>query len=98
MNTAPGGGAHGGRVGSVDVDGVDAVAAALAARYAAAVAGVASAEAVVMAVLAEAQAVGLERVAEIPRSAGREAELPLRALAAELGACARHRTGPCSDG
>ncbi|PZU36162.1 MAG: HNH endonuclease [Microbacterium sp.] len=68
---------------------MDAVAAALAAKYAAAVAGVASAEAEVMAVLAEAQAVGLERVAEIPRSAGREAELPLRALAAELGACAR---------
>jgi hypothetical protein len=84
MNTKPGGEAH-----DDIVDGADAVAAGLAARYAAAVAGVASAEAVVMAVLAEAQAVGLERVAEIPRSAGREAELPLRALAAELGACAR---------
>ncbi|WP_409047487.1 DUF222 domain-containing protein [Microbacterium sp. HA-8] len=84
MKTKPGGDMH-----DDNVDGVDAVAAALAAKYAAAVAGVASAEAEVMAVLAEAQAVGLERVAEIPRSAGREAELPLRALAAELGACAR---------
>jgi hypothetical protein len=84
MNTKPGGDAH-----DDNVDGADAVAAGLAARYAAAVAGVASAEAEVMAVLAEAQAVGLERVAEIPRTAGREAELPLRALAAELGACAR---------
>jgi hypothetical protein len=83
MKTNLGGGTH------VDVDGVDGVAAELAARYAAAVAAAASAEAHVMAVLAEAQAVGLERVAEIPRSAGREAELPLRALAAELGACAR---------
>jgi hypothetical protein len=84
MKTAPGGDAHG-----QAADGVDAVAAALAARYAAAVAAIASAEAHVMAVLAEAQAVGLERVAEIPRSGGREVELPLRALAAELGACAR---------
>jgi hypothetical protein len=83
MNTKPGGDMH------VDVDGIDGVAAELAARYAAAVAAAASAEAVVMAVLAEAQAVGLDRVAEIPRSAGRVAELPLRALAAELGACAR---------
>jgi hypothetical protein len=84
MNTPPGGDAHG-----QAADGVDAVAAALAARYAAAVAAIAAAEAQAMSVLAEAQAVGLERVAEIPRSAGREAELPLRALAAELGACAR---------
>jgi hypothetical protein len=83
MNTNPGGAMH------VDVDGVDAEAAELAAKYAAAVAAAASAEARVMAVLAEAQAVGLERVAEIPRTAGREAELPLRGLAAELGACAR---------
>jgi hypothetical protein len=89
MNTPPGGDAHDGRVDSVDLDGADAVAAALASEYAAAVAAVAAAEAQAMAVLAEAQAVGLERVAEIPRSAGREAELPLRALAAELGACAR---------
>jgi hypothetical protein len=89
MNTAPGGGAHDGRVDSVVVDDVDAVAAGLAAEYAAAVAEIASAEAKAMDVLARAQAVGLERVAEIPRTAGREAELPLRALAAELGACAR---------
>ncbi|WP_409047358.1 DUF222 domain-containing protein [Microbacterium sp. HA-8] len=73
----------------MDVVGVDAVAAGLAAEYAAAVAAIAAAEAQAMSVLARAQAVGLERVAEIPRSAGREAELPLRALAAELGACAR---------
>ena len=72
-----------------DVDGVDAVAAALAARYAAAVAAIAAAEAHAMAVLAETQAVGLERMAEIPRTAGREVDLPLRALAAELGAHAR---------
>ncbi|WP_409047107.1 DUF222 domain-containing protein [Microbacterium sp. HA-8] len=84
MNTTPGGDAH-----DDNVDRVDAVAAALAAKYAAAVAAIAAAEAQAMSVLAEAQAVGLERVAEIPRSAGREAELPLRALAAELGACAR---------
>ncbi|WP_409047131.1 DUF222 domain-containing protein [Microbacterium sp. HA-8] len=84
MNTGSGGDAH-----DDNVDGVDAVAAALAAKYAAAVAAIAAAEAQAMAVLAEAQAVGVERVAEIPRSAGREAELPLRALAAELGACAR---------
>jgi hypothetical protein len=84
MNTPPGGDAH-----DEAADGVDAIAAGLAAEYAAAVAAIAKAEAQAMAVLARAQAVGLERVAEIPRSAGREAELPLRALAAELGACAR---------
>ncbi|PZU35879.1 MAG: hypothetical protein DI573_14680, partial [Microbacterium sp.] len=84
MNTKPGGDAH-----DDNVDGVDAVAAGLAAEYAAAVSAIATAEAHAMSVLARAQAVGLERVAEIPRSAGREAELPLRALAAELGACAR---------
>jgi hypothetical protein len=98
MNTGSGGDAHDENVDrvdsvdgvdAVDVDGVDAVAAALAAEYAAAVAAIAAAEAQAMSVLARAQAVGLERVAEIPRSAGREAELPLRALAAELGACAR---------
>jgi hypothetical protein len=83
MNTNPGGEAHD------IVDGADAVAAGLAAEYAAAVAAIAAAEAHAMGVLARAQAVGLERVAEIPRSAGREAELPLRALAAELAACAR---------
>ncbi|WP_409047371.1 DUF222 domain-containing protein [Microbacterium sp. HA-8] len=84
MNTWSGGDAH-----DDNVDRVDAVAAGLAAEYAAAVAAIAAAEAQAMSVLARAQAVGLERVAEIPRSAGREAELPLRALAAELGACAR---------
>jgi hypothetical protein len=89
MRPEPGSDARDGRVDSVDVDGVDAVAAALAAEYAAAVAAIAAAEAQAMSVLARAQAVGLERVAEIPRTAGREAELPLRALAAELGACAR---------
>jgi hypothetical protein len=92
MNTPPGGGAHDDNVdgvGRVVVGDVDAVAAGLAAEYAAAVAAIAAAEAHAMGVLARAQAVGLERVAEIPRTAGREAELPLRALAAELGACAR---------
>ncbi|WP_409048126.1 DUF222 domain-containing protein [Microbacterium sp. HA-8] len=87
MKTWPGDGTHDNNVDGVD--GVDAVAADLAAEYAAAVVAIAAAEAQAMAVLARAQAVGLERVAEIPRTAGREAELPLRALAAELGACAR---------
>ena len=48
----------------------------------------AQAEAAMARVFAKAARVGMQRVAELPSPTSREAELPFRALAAELGAAA----------
>lgn len=65
-------------------DDVDVVAAELAEDYAVAVAAVAAAEAEVVRVLARAAETAIERMSELPRMSSRDAELPLRAIAAEL--------------
>ncbi|MDX2377872.1 HNH endonuclease [Microbacterium sp. LRZ72] len=70
-------------------DGIDVAARDLAERYAAACRAEAAAQAAVARVLAEAETLAEERVAALPAAAAREAELPVRALAAELGAAAR---------
>jgi hypothetical protein len=98
MNTPPGGDAHYGRVDSVDLDGADAVAAALASEYAAAVAAAAAAEAQAMAVLAEAQAVGLERVAEIPAPPAARRSCRCGRWRRSWGRVHGSRTGRCNAG
>jgi len=66
------------------LDDLDVVAAGLADAYAAALAAVAAAEANVIRVLAHAADVAFDRVAALPRISARDAELPVRAIAAEL--------------
>ena len=65
-------------------DDVDLVAAQLAEDYSAALAAVAEAEANAVRVLARAADVAFARMDALPRVSSREAELPLRAMAAEL--------------
>ena len=67
---------------------VDVAARDLAVRFAEASRTVARAQAAQARVLADAADLGLQRVAELVSTSSREAELPLRALAAELGAAA----------
>ena len=66
----------------------DVVARELALRFADASRAVARAQAAQARVLAEAAGVGMRRVAELAAPSSREAELPIRSLAAELGAAA----------
>ena len=70
-------------------DDIDVVAAGLADEYASALAAVAAAEAEVVRVLSRAADVALRRASQLPRAAARDAELPMRALAAELAVSAR---------
>ena len=68
--------------------GVDAEARDLAVRFAEASRVVARAQAAQARVLADAADLGMRRVAELLSTSSREAELPVRALAAELGVAA----------
>ena len=68
--------------------GVDAEARDLAVRFAEASRVVARAQAAQARVLADAADLGMRRVAELVSMSSREAELPVRALAAELGVAA----------
>ncbi len=70
----------------VDTADVDAIARELAMECAEARRAMARAEAVLARVFAKAAQVGGRRVAELASPSSREAELPLRSLAAELGA------------
>ncbi|WP_157813883.1 MULTISPECIES: HNH endonuclease signature motif containing protein [unclassified Microbacterium] len=69
-------------------DDVDVAARDLAVRFAEASRAVARAQAAQARVLADAADLGMRRVAELVSTSSREAELPVRALAAELGAAA----------
>ncbi|WP_396641483.1 DUF222 domain-containing protein [Microbacterium sp.] len=68
--------------------GVDVAARDLADRFAEASRAVARAQAAQARVLADAADLGMRRVAELVSTSSREAELPFRALAAELGVAA----------
>ena len=68
--------------------GVDVAARDLADRFAEASRAVARAQAAQARVLADAADLGMRRVAELVSTSSREAELPFRALAAELGLAA----------
>src|SRR5690554_5718154 len=72
----------------VDTADVDAIARELAMECAEARRAMARTEAVLARVFAKAAQVGARRVAELASPSSREAELPLRSLAAELGAAA----------
>ena len=69
-------------------DDVDVAARDLAMRFAEASRAVARAQAAQARVLADAADLGMRRVAELVSTSSREAELPVRALAAELGVAA----------
>ncbi|WP_157813918.1 MULTISPECIES: HNH endonuclease signature motif containing protein [unclassified Microbacterium] len=69
-------------------DDVDVAARDLAVRFAEASRAVARAQAAQARVLADAAGLGMRRVAELVSVSSREAELPVRALAAELGVAA----------
>ena len=69
-------------------DDVDVAARDLAVRFAEASRAVARAQAAQARVLADAADLGMRRVAELVSTSSREAELPVRAFAAELGAAA----------
>ncbi|WP_458041969.1 MULTISPECIES: DUF222 domain-containing protein [Bacteria] len=77
-----------------DICDVDTEARDLAIRFAEASRAVARAQAAQARVLADAADLGMRRVAELGSTSSREAELPLRALAAELAvaACMSDRT------
>ena len=72
--------------GDVETTGVDAIARELAGEGIDALRANARTEAALARVFAKAAHVGARRVAELPSPSSREAELPFRALAAELGA------------